>query len=281
MTETPGGFYDGMARAEYDALPASFLNFSRLKYLERSPLAFRYHCDNPTEPTAPMILGNAAHLAILEPSMAEFAVWTEGRRFGKKYDEWCELHAGCTQLNQKEYDYVQGMVTAVHANPYARKYLKRGRSELTMIWRDMQLKRDFKARIDWETIIDGEPFLVSLKSTVDCRDFRFSSQYHKMCYHVQDAIYQNGYFYRTGTLPRMVTIAVESKPPHETAVYTIPSMVATQGNDDLTKWIRLLGECEKLGRWPAAVEGEQELVLPAWAYPGGDFEMSDLEPIAR
>lgn len=275
------GFFPNLPRAEYDAIDA--LNFSRLKYMERSPFAFRYHCDNPKPPTTAMILGNAAHTAILEPTMANVAIWPKanGDRRGNAYKAWCEENRGCTLLNEKEAGYVTGMRDAVHANFLTRKYLRFGESELSMVWRDLTFKRDFKARIDRLIDLDGEPVLVSLKSTADCRDFRFGAQYFKMAYYVQDAIYQNGYFYLTGTLPQMITVAVESKPPHETAVYRIPTDVLRQGQDDLAKWMTRLAECEKTNEWPPAVECVQDLELPGYAFPRGDFEMDDLEPIAQ
>lgn len=272
------GFYEDLAREEYDQIEGA-LNYSRLKYLEKSPLAFRYNCDNPTEPTDAMVLGNAAHVAILEPSLADFAIWTGGRRAGKVFEQWCEETDGRFQINEKEAKRVIGIRDAVHANPAAHRYLRHGKKELTMVWTDPSFNRQFKARVDNFLEIEDEPVLVNLKSTVDCRDFRFGGQYAKMAYHAQDAIYQNGFFQLNHELPRMVTIAVESKPPHETAVYLITNDVLRQGQQLVSKWVETLAECERTNKWPAAVEGEQELQLPQWAYPNGDFQFSDLEPI--
>jgi hypothetical protein len=273
------GFFENMPRGTYDAL--SFLRFSNLKYMARSPLAYKWHLDHPCEQTDAMRIGNAAHVAILEPEKELFAVWHGGRRNSNEYKAWCAGNEDKILLNEAEYEYIGGMLTAVHSNPTAHKYLRYGRSELSMVWRDRTFKRNFKARVDKQTSIDGDAVLVSLKTTADCRDYKFGAQYFRMGYHVQDCIYQNGYFYLTGTLPRMVAIAVEQKPPHELAVYTIPNDVLRQGQQDLAKWMALLTECEKTNKWPAAVEGEQELQLPSWAIPGGDFEFSDLEPIEK
>jgi hypothetical protein len=274
------GFYENLSYAEYAAIPA--MRFSDLKYLEKSPLAYRHHLSHPTVPTAPMILGNAAHLAILEPSMAKFAVWPgPGRRFGHAYDDWVAANKGKTQLNEKEYDHVQGMTRAVHANPVAHKYLRFVRTEVTAVWRYALFGRDFKARFDALTDLEDETYMVSLKSTTDCRDFRFAAQYVKMGYHCQDAIYEAAYTYLNGTAPKMVTIAVESKPPYESAVYLVGKSVLDQGEADLRKWMQRLNQCEAANKWPPACEDEQELVLPAWATPDGDFSMDDLEPIER
>lgn len=276
------GFYPGMSYAEYNEIDA--LRFSDLKYLSRSPMAYKHHLEHPTVPTAPMVLGNAAHLAILEPDMAKFAVWPgPGNRDMRHnaYREWHEAAEGKTRLNEKEYRHVQGMARAVHANPVAHKYLRFVRTEITAVWRYSLFGRDFKARFDALTDLEDDTVMVSLKSAVDCRDFRFASQYVKMAYHVQDAIYEAAYNYLNGAAPKMVTIAVESKPPHEIAVYRVTKQVLDQGEADLRKWMQTLNQCEAANYWPPAAEEEQDLVLPAWATMDGEFSMDDLEPIER
>jgi hypothetical protein len=62
---------------------------------------------------------------------------------------------------------------------------------------------------------------------------------------------------------------VESTPPHAVAVYIIGEGVMTQGRDEYTAALDELGECQRAGVWPGPVQGEQELVLPAWAYGDG------------
>lgn len=273
------GSFPGMPRAEYDAM--GFLNYSRLKFMERSPMAFRHNWDHPSPPTAPMILGGHAHTAILEPNLYKFAVWDGPIRAGNAYKDWCAENAGKILLNEKERDYIAGMALAVRSNPVAFKYLRYVKTEVTLVWRDPSFKRDFKCRLDATTEIDGDPVVVSLKTTVDCRDFRFASQYAKMCYYAQDSLYQEGYFHTHGTLPRMVTIAVENRAPHDVAVYNIPNNVLRQGHQQLARWIDRLEVCEKANKWPGAVQGEQDMVLPSWATPGGDFDFDDLEPITN
>ena len=272
------GFYEDLPRQEYDAVEA--LNFSRLKYMDRSAMAYRHNLQNPCEQTNPMKLCHAEHLAILQPTTAKFAVWEGGIRAGKYYKEWAETNAAFTQLTVKQAEHVFGMTKAIHANPVARKYLRYGKSELTMVWRDLAAKRDMKGVIDKLTDIDGEPVIVDLKTTRDCRSFKFGAQSFQLKTHAQLAHYQNGHFYLTGTLPRVVLVAVENEPPYDSAVYRVPTDVLRQGQEDLAKWLTRLAECETSGNWPGAEVEEQDLELPSYAY-AGQFDMDDLEPIAR
>lgn len=272
------GFYENIPFAEYIEIDAH--NFSSLKHLARSPLSYRYHRDNEKPPTAAMVIGNAAHLAILHPSLANFAVWPgPGIRAGNLYKDWCAANEGRVQLNQQEFEHVKGISRAVHSNEVAHKYLRFGKRELTMVWRSMKYKRQCKARIDNLIELDDEPVLVSLKSTADCHERKFGQQYHTFSYYVQDALYSDGFFTLTGQLPKMITVAVDNKAPYETCVYRIPEDVLMQGDRVLDEWMARLDKCEKTNTWPIASEGEVTLSLPAYAYE--DFDFDQLEPIER
>jgi len=274
------GFHQSIPFAEYQAIPA--LNYSTLKWMQRSPMHFRHHADNQVPATEPQLLGMAAHKVILEPEMTgDFAIWEGGVRRGKEWDWFCAQNEGKTLLRVKERDLVAFMSAAVRVNPVAFKYLRHGRKEMTMLWRDPAARRNFKGRADNLTEIDGEPFIVDLKSTRDCRDFRFGADAFKFGYYIQAAMYADGFFYLTGTLPQFVIIAIESKPPHESAVYRLRPHILQKGHDDYAKLLVKLAECEKSGKWPAAVDSEQDLELPSYAYEGGGFDMDDLELIAR
>jgi hypothetical protein len=281
MTNTQYGLFEGVDYAEYDRIPA--LRFSALKHMERSPNSYRYHLANPVEPTAPMKLGTIAHNLILEGGTRPIAIWPgPGRRYGKEFDEWCKQNHGCFLVNKDEHASVIAQAAAVESNPAARRYLARGKSEVTMVWIDRASGRDCKARIDrLTTNAKKEAVLVSFKTTTDCTERAFTNQYARMCYAAQDAFYQGGYWYLRSDLPNVVVIAAETKAPHETAVYTVPADVLRVGQQQIQKWIGMLAECERTDKWPASMEGEQELSLPSWAMPGGDFTFDDLEPIHR
>jgi len=268
------GIHRNLSREDYDKLTG--LNFSKLKWLDKSPLEYRHNSDNPPEQTDPMRIGNAAHLAMLEPDLAKFAIWTGGRRYGNKWDDFKDAHSHLTILNEEERDYVCGMKAAVQSHPVAWKYLRHAETEVSAFWRDPVFKRDMKARIDAWTDIGEDTYFVSLKTTVDVSERKFSRQYVDMLYYVQDAHYQNGYFYLNHCLPKKVTIAVEKEPPHEVAVYQIGEDITRLGAQKIGEWIQKLERCEKSGKWPGAVETETQLVLPNWCYPHDDFDLSEL-----
>lgn len=261
------------------------LSASAIKTMKRSPMQYRYSRDNPTPATPALILGHAVHTAVLEPHKfaTEYMVWEGGVRRGKAWDAFCEEAEadGRTIVTQDQFDTAMAMRDVVRGFPLAMRYLKAGTKEVTMQWHDPALKRDFKGRPDWITEIDGVPWIIDLKSTRDSTPYRFGGQSYALGYHMQFALYADGYYYLTGRLPRFAVIAVESKPPYEPAVYVVPSEVLQQGHEDYAQLVVKITECEAENKWAPAQECEGELSLPTYAYADNGDDLSDLELVAE
>lgn len=246
-------------------------NVSKLKELRRSPLHYRHACDNPREPSKAMALGTAAHCATLEPGrfIDEFVVWTGGRRAGKAWESFLEDadREGMTVLTEDEHATALAIAAAVRGCPEAMKYLATGHPEVSMEW--TRNGHRCRGRVDWLTTLDGADVVVGLKTTRDCRPREFGRQSADLAYHWQWAFYRDGYESVTGRTPFMIEIVVESAAPHAVAVYIIGEAVMTQGRDEYESALEELAECRASGVWPGPVQGEQELVLPPWAYGEG------------
>ena len=69
-----GPIQSRVPRAEYNAIDG--INITRLKEMRRSPLHYQYAVEHPKE-SAPMTLGIATHVAVLEPErfIRDFSVW--------------------------------------------------------------------------------------------------------------------------------------------------------------------------------------------------------------
>lgn len=268
------GIHHGLAADTYHGLDR--LSASALKRLMRSPMAYRWAKDHPTEPSAAMALGTAAHTAILEPHklLTDYALWDGGTRRGKAWDEFRAAHADRHILTRDEFDAAQAMRDAVRGFAPAMRYLAIGEAEVTMLW-DCE-GHPFKCRADWVTTIDGRPVIVDLKTTRDASPRRFGNDAFRLGYHVQFALYADAWEALTGQAPAFVVIAVESKAPHEPAVFRVPDDVLEQGRDDYRRLIATLDECATTNHWPPMSEAEQELTLPSYAYGTADDDLSDV-----
>jgi hypothetical protein len=274
-------------REEYDALEA--INITRLKYLLRSPQHYQYALEHPRD-LAPMTVGIATHVAVLEPErfLKEFAIWdreTDSGRNAPRNGKWWEAfqleHQGQTILTKDQGVLALQIAKAVRFDEVANKYLAIGDPEASLEW-EIVGGRPAKGRIDWLTTHESCPTIVGLKTSRDCRHFQFGSQAAKLGYHLQWAWYHDGFEAITGKKPHMVEVVVESDAPHAVATYIIPSDIIEQGREEYQRLLQILAHCEATDEWPGPVPNEQYLTLPTWAYPNTDDDFADLElePIA-
>lgn len=272
---------------EYRALEA--LNISRLKELKRSGLHYQHRLTNPIT-TPPLVLGTAAHCAVLEPERfsRQFAVWsrrseTTGNlcpRNGQHWEKFKAENAGKEIITEDECNTALTIAAAVRGDACAAPYLETGEPEVVLTWEcdlDDAFKRvmpnpiDCKGRVDWITHRDGVTYLIGLKSARDARPLIFGTQAARLSYHLQWAFYFDGYQAITGKPPKMREIVVESAAPHDVVVFDIPEDVIHQGRDEYRALLAHLRQCEERGEWLGAANGtEQVLTLPSWAYPAQD-----------
>lgn len=272
-------------RDVYDTIKG--LSISRLKELRRSPMHYQHALAQPRVSSA-LTLGTATHVAVLEPErfVHDFAIWnrkTESGRAGPRNGKWWDAfqleHKGRTILTEDEGDAAQAIAKAVRFDETANQYLALGDPEVTMQWEIDG--RQCRGRVDWLTTVEGERYLVGLKTTRDCRHFAFGSQAAKLDYALQWAWYLDGYEAITGKTPRLIEIVVENTAPYAVATYRIENDILLQGRDNYRELLKILAECEEKDEWPGPVVGEQILTLPSWYYPSmEDISDLELEPIS-
>lgn len=270
-----------MPADEYHSLPG--VSISRLKELQHSPQRYQWRMTHQ-KISKPMTLGTAAHCAVLEPERfsSDFTVWTNrtdagamSPRRGKVWDAFKESNDGTVIITEDEYDAAMAMQKAIRGDATAMKYLAAGDPEVTMQWEvSHQLRR---GRADWLTNIDGQPYVVGLKTARDCRPMTFGSAAAKLGYGMQWAWYWDGYRRIKGELPIMVEIVVESEAPHSVVVYVIPEDVILQGEEEYTALLQVLERCEREDHWPGPGDDrEVTLSMPSWYYGQSQDDLSEL-----
>jgi exodeoxyribonuclease VIII len=269
-------------REEYDAIEA--INITRLKYLLRSPQHYQHALEHP-KASGVMTVGIATHVSVLEPErfLKEFAIWnrkTDTGRSAPRNGKWWEAfqleHQGQTILTEDQGVLALEIAKAVRFDEVANKYLATGDPEASLEW-EIVGGRPAKGRVDWLTSIEGQPTIVGLKTSRDCRHFQFGSQAAKLGYHLQWAWYHDGFEAITGKKPHMVEVVVESDAPHAVATYIIPEDILAQGREEYQRLLQILASCEASGEWPGPVPHEEYLTLPTWAYPNTEDDLADLE----
>jgi hypothetical protein len=264
-----------MPREQYVAIDA--LNFSRLKEMKRSPQHYQHALTN-RDKSSPLMVGTAAHVAILEPEKyaGQFVVWDRVSengnscpRRGQYWDAFQATVGNRTVLSVEEDRVARAIAKAVRFDETANEYLATGEPEVTLQW---QLPRELggrpaKARADWLTTIGTRDCLVGVKTARDCGPFWFGRHAFDLQYHLQWAYYFDAYKAIRGRAPSMVEIVVENEAPHAVAVYRVSDDILELGRETYWELVKQLNECEATNEWPGPVRGVAELSFPTWAYP--------------
>ena len=263
--EAPRARVETPARIAYDAIRA--VNWSTLRHLRHSPARCKWRMAHPEPPKPAWLLGAALHAALLEPAdVARRYALCEVRRDARTraYQDWLADHHEAQALTADEWDAVQGMTAAVRRHPHAAVALAAARTEVTLEWVDAPTGLRCKGRVD--ALGAG---LVELKTARNVAPEALGRAAYAYAYHGQLAWYDDGARV-AGQLaddaPPPKVIAVETAPPWEVVVYSVPAAVIEQGR---ALWRRLLDQyaaCQASGYWPAIGDTVQSLELPRWAH---------------
>lgn len=265
--------------AAYQALDA--VNFSTLKYMRVSPKHYQHALKSQRRDTPSLALGRAVHTAVLEPDrlLRDYVLWDGGRRAGKDWTAFEELHAGRTILKVDEYERACAIRDAVRSHPLVKPYLASGEAEKSLTWKDFGTGVSCKARLDWlgTDPEDANALVVGdLKTSKHATNARlFASSAWDMGYYGQLAHYVNGARAVTGKNVRAVIFAVESTPPYDVALWRVEGDAFATAVAEVRTLLERLAECRATDRWPGRFEDEQQLAVPKWAVPN----MDDVETV--
>ena len=257
---TPG-LYQSIPRGEYEALRDA-ANYSTLKLFERSAAHAKDALDHPKPPSDAMEVGQALHLAVLEPErfkseVARLPKMDRRTKEGKAL--WADFeanHKGCIILDGDDYERVLGMQAAIRSHPEASLlFAPGGMNEATAIWQDAETGLTCKARLDKLTTFYGQSAIPDLKSTPDARWKSFRWKVKDYSYHAQMAFYLDG----LATLaPRdrfPIWVAVESERPFGVICHQPGEGILAEGRQLYRKWLVEYAECKKSGVWPCYASG--------------------------
>ena len=253
-----------MNREAYDAIIAT--NWSSLKTMAESPAHYRHSLLTETrEQTDPMLVGEALHVATLEPAHLDerFICYPE-RRAGKDWDAFQAAYKTKKILTAKQWHDVQSMTAAVRRDPIAKKYIVGGEPEVTLRWTTERdgYRVECKGRLDYLV----PHATVDLKSAVDGSPDGFGRDAFKMLYHGQGAWYHDGLLLARGEDRPFVFVVVEKSPPYLVQVYTLEAADLLMGRELYEGLLDKREACRRADAWPGYGTGELPLTLPRWAY---------------
>ncbi|WLD56914.1 PD-(D/E)XK nuclease-like domain-containing protein [Salinispirillum sp. LH 10-3-1] len=212
---TPG-FWKGVSNEAYHA--AAGISKSGLDHVAHSPSTFEWARTAPVDEdkTVAFDMGTALHTLLLEPELFEkqFIIAPDfNRRTNQgKADEAAFLaeveSQGKIIMSAEEGRKLPIMRESVMAHPVARWIFERdGINESTIVWKDSITGELCRCRPD-RILTGNHPVIVDVKK-VDGLE-RFEKHVEEFRYHVQDAMYTDGYEQHFGARPTFLFLAVSS-----------------------------------------------------------------------
>jgi hypothetical protein len=244
----------------------SAVNWSTLKAMGISPLAYDYLLAHPREDSDVFALGRAFHAATLEPgTFDDRFVACEIRRDArtKAYQDFLAGVGDRTVMKVDDLAMAQAMAAACRRDPASDPLLAAdGIVETRIFWTDSATGIDCAGTPD--KVLPG--LLLDLKSARDISEHSMTRSVASLGYHAQLAFYLDGLAALGTPIDRVVIIACEKAPPHDVGVFALDLSAIDAGRTYYRSLLRRLAECRAAGRWPGRYDGlPQPLTLPPWA----------------
>ena len=267
-TPVKPGMYRGWTYDQYAALPA--VRSSDLRGFARSPAHARHAMTHPAE-SAAMLLGQALHVALLEPSDFErtyVAAPALDRRTVAGKAAWSDFQAANGHrivLKAEEMDHCRALADAALQHPIAGPLLAApGVNEASLVWHDAERMLACKARLDRLCTYEGYSTIVDVKSARDASPRGFAADAARFGYHVQAAHYLAGADALAPVARRFVFLVIEKDPPHAVACYELDEMFLAAGRAERESALVAYRNAQEAGVWNGYPTRISTLYAPSW-----------------
>lgn len=256
-----------------DYLRIDALNHSTLKLWGRTPAHARYDMTHPQETTKSLRMGDACHVAVLDPERftreyARSPTFDMRTNKGKAAAAtWASEYPDYAALLPAEYDCACGMRDSIWAHPLASEMLKgKGHNELTIIWVDPESGLLCKGRIDRLTSYMGWTVVIDLKTAKDASIDGFAKACVNYRYHSQAAFYLDGLNVLAAHERRFIHLVIENQPPYLARLMELDESAIEEGRARCRAAMEAYKACVDSGEYPEYPVGIEGFDLPAWAY---------------
>lgn len=259
------GIYEGIPNEAYHAGPG--ISKSGLWTIHTQTPAHYKFGERVT--SAAFDLGEACHLAILQPELFETQVvrGPDDRRGNKWKDiaEACQIE-GKLLLTSGDYDASLAIRDAVHADAWINSIITGGKPliEASAYWTDPTTGVLCRCRPDLYREDLG--IILDVKTTTSAHPGEFGKSVANYGYHAQEAFYSDGMRANRKPVEGFVFLAWEKKSPYAKSVFELPPAIVEEGRAICKAALRTYATCQRGNHWPAYAGGVQELTIPRWAY---------------
>jgi hypothetical protein len=288
-TENAMGIFFDMPNEAYHASPG--ISCTGLKAIARSPLHYYSLHRDPKRParesTPAQLVGTLAHCAILEPQAFEKRYVTVPKDAPRKpteaqwnakdpsassmramdwWEDFRQRTAGKTLIASDQYDVAQRQAESVRRLPEVRELLDNCKTEVSAFWIDAETGAQCRCRPDLVHPAGAGVILGDVKTYSNASPHEFRRQIASMLYHLQDALYTEGYAAAAALeVLGFVFIAVETEWPYAACSFMLDDQAREKGRALARTLLSKYAECERTGVWPGYADGIELVSLPRWA----------------
>lgn len=203
--------------------------------------------------------GRLVHMAVLEPKrFSALAIWRGGKRAGADWKEFIEPIGDGDYINEEESAEMLALSGAAQKALGTLPTVER--TEVLVEWTDA-LYGPAVAHVDALTSIGS---MIEIKTCAKIDERLFRSQAWSLGYNLQLGWYDHG-LCEIGKEGTRYVLAIESKPPYCTAIYTVPEKVLKDGYEEAAEIARRYRICEKIGKFAGPYDGQTlKLEPPDW-----------------
>lgn len=215
----------------------SSISKTGLDLIHRAPIFYKYfRIDRKqSEPTKAMLIGQASHMYLLEPSDFHFHFTVS------------PAPTKGNNINFEDFKHIENQAKIIHEIPEFKAIFSGGITEQTYHGIHMGTGVKIKCRTDLINVERG--IIIDPKFVDDAspRGFRRSSLQYR--YHVQDVFYtdilkQNGI-----EIKHFIFLAIEKKPPYAWGLYVVNSNDKLDARAMIETDIRTYAECMRTNVW--------------------------------
>lgn len=263
------GIFYGLSNEDYHQ--GSGVSKSQLDDIAKNPAVYQWRKKAPVdeEKLKALDMGTALHCLLLEPDefgnrfieAPEFNRRTnQGKEDEKEFLKSCES-TGKIVMDYEQHRKLKIMRDSAMAHHAARYFLEAdGHSEASIYWNDTDVGELCRIRPD--KFLTHQPVIIDVKKVADME--RFPRHIEEFRYHVQHAMYQEGYLRHFGESPVFLFIAVSETidcgryPVH---VFELDSEDVDVGFNLFKKNLQTFHECRVNDDWG----GIEPISRPEWA----------------
>lgn len=142
-----------------------------------------------------------------------------------------------------------------------------GRAEQSAFWLDPDTSELCRVRPDWNKPVgESEAILLDIKTFSDISPWAFSVQVARKRYHVQEAMYSDGWKVTTGRdVTAFIFVVVEDTYPFDSEMFYLNAASQHRGRELYLSDLKMYASCKKSGVWPRKSTGPVEISLPNYA----------------